>query len=435
MKKHTGQEDMQRWRDSAPGDATVEGRAAALITGALSPREPDARKLARVEQELFAPEQKRGPSRLVFRAAIVVVVMIAGAATVKAYEMARRSAWFGLRAPTTSTPPTKAPSRRPGNARRMPSSEGRPAAVLPTDDGRTESSLPEPLWKEPHAAAESPSGVRPSSNEPGQPATPSPRISAPTATEAPSRQGTTADRPSRKEVQLAYAPPRLDRAPAVPRSPSPLEPSPSTPTQLPAAPWPVPSPSLPPAHVPRPSPAAAVPRVPPETSASDEAQALDRAMTLLRRDHDGLGALAELDAYLDRHPQGILNREARFARVDALLLLGRSDQALAALEILPLDRGRRSTELQVIRAELRARTSCASALADFGEALTRSPNAGLLERILYGRGVCRSKLGDTAGAAEDLGRYVERFPNGVHALSARRWLSTTGPHARREDAP
>ncbi len=379
--KHTGQDQMQRWRDGAPGDATVEGRAAALIAGALPPREPDARKLARVEQKLLAPEPRRRPSRLAFRAAIVAVVMIAGAATVKAYEMARRSAWFGLRTPTT------------------------------------------------------PSGARPSSNEPRQPATPSPRTSAPTAMAAPSRQGASADKASPKEVQLAYAPPRIDRAPAVPRRPSPLEPSPSTPAQLPTTAWPEPTPSLPPAHVSRPSPVEPAPHVSPETSASDEAHALDRAMTLLRRDHDGLGALAALDAYLDRHPRGILNREARFARVDALLLLGRSDQALAALEILPLDRGRRSTELQVIRAELRARTSCANALADFSEALSRSPSAGLLERILYGRGVCRSKLGDTTGAAEDLGRYVERFPNGAHASSARQWLGTTEPRARSKEAP
>jgi TolA-binding protein len=147
-------------------------------------------------------------------------------------------------------------------------------------------------------------------------------------------------------------------------------------------------------------------------------------MTLLRRDHDGPAALSALDSYLARYPHGLLSREAHFARVDALLLLGRSDQALADLEVLPFDRGRRSTELQVIRAELRARSSCASAVADFGAALSQSPSAALLERILYGRGVCRSKLGDIPGAVEDLRRYVERFPNGAHARAAQKWLTS-----------
>jgi tetratricopeptide (TPR) repeat protein len=170
-------------------------------------------------------------------------------------------------------------------------------------------------------------------------------------------------------------------------------------------------------------------------SASDEVRALDQAMTLLRREHDGARALAALDAYLARFPRGLLNREARFARVDALLLLGRPDQALAALEVLPLDRGRRSTELQVIRAELRARNSCTSAAADFDAALSQSPNAALLERIFYGRGVCRSKLGDLAGAADDLHRYVERFPNGVHARSAREWIESTESRPSHKGAP
>ena len=50
--------------------------------------------------------------------------------------------------------------------------------------------------------------------------------------------------------------------------------------------------------------------------------------------------------------------EARVARVDALLTLDRADEALRALEQLPLDAHRRSTELQLIRGELRARTDC-----------------------------------------------------------------------------
>jgi TolA-binding protein len=164
----------------------------------------------------------------------------------------------------------------------------------------------------------------------------------------------------------------------------------------------------------------------PSSAHSQEVHALDRAIALLRRDHDAAAALAELDAYLDRFPHGLLHREARLARLDALLMLQRTDEALAALETLPLDSGRRSTELQVVRAELRARTDCSRAEQDFDVALTHSPNAALLERILYGRGSCRAKSGKAPGAADDLGRYLEHFPNGAHAKWARQWLDTIG---------
>jgi tetratricopeptide (TPR) repeat protein len=147
-------------------------------------------------------------------------------------------------------------------------------------------------------------------------------------------------------------------------------------------------------------------------------------MSLLRRDRNAEAALSALDDYLRRYPDGFLQREALSGKVDALLLLHRSDQALAALETFPFDHHRRSLELLVIRAELRARKDCASALADFDDALGRGPDAALLERILCGRGSCRARTGDQQGAASDFRRYVERFPDGSHASWARRWLES-----------
>jgi TolA-binding protein len=155
----------------------------------------------------------------------------------------------------------------------------------------------------------------------------------------------------------------------------------------------------------------------------------------LRREHHGEAALSALDAYLGRYPNGVLNREARFARVDALLMLGRSEDALAALDGLPLDRGRRSTELQVIRGELRARHDCLHAEADFSAALAQTPSAGLLERILYGRGVCRVRVGNRAAGAADLERYLGRFPAGAHASSARQWLQSAGKESHPQNQP
>ncbi len=155
---------------------------------------------------------------------------------------------------------------------------------------------------------------------------------------------------------------------------------------------------------------------------SEEVQALERAMGLLRGRHDARAALAALDDYFAHFPSGVLAHEARVARVDALLMLDRADEALRALEALPLDAHRRSTELQLIRGELRARTDCGRAEADFTAVLARVRTAALEERALYGRAACRTTLGRASGAAEDLRRYVERFPSGAHADWARRWL-------------
>ena len=170
-----------------------------------------------------------------------------------------------------------------------------------------------------------------------------------------------------------------------------------------------------------PAPPPAVEHVEP-TAAAEELQALEQAMSLLRAKHDAGAALKALDAYLARWPDGVLAPEARVARIDALLMLDRGDEALPALEALPLDTNRRSTELRLIRAELRARTDCGRAEGDFTAVLARVRTPGLEERALYGRAACRSARGESRGAAEDLGRYLARFPQGPHAAWARRWL-------------
>jgi TolA-binding protein len=162
----------------------------------------------------------------------------------------------------------------------------------------------------------------------------------------------------------------------------------------------------------------------PATAASEEIIALDQAIGLLRRRHDPGAALVALDSYLDRFPGGVLSREACFARVDALLKLDRSNEALAALEDLPLDTHGRSIELQVIRGELRSRSECVRAEQDFSAVLTRGANLALVERALYGRGACRIKRGDKTGSIQDLRDYLDRFPTGTHAVWARQWLDS-----------
>jgi hypothetical protein len=155
-----------------------------------------------------------------------------------------------------------------------------------------------------------------------------------------------------------------------------------------------------------------------------ESELLTGALAKLRRDHDPRGALSLLDDYQARFPQGVLWLEASAARVDALLLLGRRDDALAWLARIPLDRAGRSIELQLLRAELYAERDCGRAIPDFDAVLVFSGAPALAERALYGRAACRLRLGDVVGGRSDLHAYLARYPKGRFADQVRARLAT-----------
>ena len=151
-----------------------------------------------------------------------------------------------------------------------------------------------------------------------------------------------------------------------------------------------------------------------------ETPLLSEALTQLRQKRDARGALATLDVYRSRYPEGTLKHEAESARIDALLLLGRDDDALAELRRLPLQAQGRDLELRLIRGELAAATDCGRAVADFDRVLAeRAPDA-FAERALHGRAACRARAGDPTGAKRDLAEYLRRFPSGRFAAEARR---------------
>lgn len=189
-------------------------------------------------------------------------------------------------------------------------------------------------------------------------------------------------------------------------------------------------PAPPPVAVVEPSPAqitgpARVAMFPPASASSTplglEAASLEQALSALRgggRENAGR-ALRALDRHLREFPRGALELEARVARVDALLVLGRRQEARAELSSLPVEKVGRRQELLLIRAELRAEDDCRSALDDFTALLEQSPPAAWAERALFGRSVCLSKLGDTAAAERDFARYLERFPAGRFAAQIR----------------
>jgi hypothetical protein len=183
------------------------------------------------------------------------------------------------------------------------------------------------------------------------------------------------------------------------------------------------APSAPVEHPPSGRAPSAAPAPSAESELSRESQALERALTALRRERDPARALALLERYAADFPAGVLRLEADVARVDAHLALGQRPVALAILDRLPLERVGRGLELRVVRAELYAERDCVRADGDFDRVLGASPPASLDERALFGRATCRSRLGDAAGARADLERYLARYPNGRFAASARKLTS------------
>ena len=161
-----------------------------------------------------------------------------------------------------------------------------------------------------------------------------------------------------------------------------------------------------------------------------ESAALERVLLKLRREHDPAGALELLDQSDALFARGSLALEARVARLDALLALGRKQEALSILNHLPFAQIGRGGELRLVRAELRASTDCALALADF-DALTRQSLApALAERALYGRAACELQVGDSAHARGDFAQYLQQYPQGRFAANVQRQLGT-----RAEKAP
>jgi hypothetical protein len=208
------------------------------------------------------------------------------------------------------------------------------------------------------------------------------------------------------------------RTPAVVERP-PLVPQPSLPAvqQAEAAAEPEPplaQPALAPA-LPEAVPAA------PSSRLGQEAASLEAALSALRSGGKSaaLQALSRIDQHLHDFPHGSLELEARVARVDALLVLGRRQEAKRELSALPIENVGRNRELRLIRAELRADDDCRAALADFQVLVEKPLPDAWQERALFGRGACLLRLGDSAGAERDFARYLEQFPSGRFAEQIR----------------
>jgi outer membrane protein assembly factor BamD (BamD/ComL family) len=151
-----------------------------------------------------------------------------------------------------------------------------------------------------------------------------------------------------------------------------------------------------------------------------EERLLAAAVRALRAKRDPGSALAALDAYQVRYPQGRMAVEASVLRVDALTALHRQPEALRSLDELDLGRVPGGLERRLQRAELRAASGrFREAIADFDGVLAQTRGTDASERALAGRVRCRQRLGDWTAARADAIEYLQRFPSGPFAPQAR----------------
>ena len=209
--------------------------------------------------------------------------------------------------------------------------------------------------------------------------------------------------------------PRAPRAPVLPGAGQVL------PTQAPAPP------ALPePLVVPRAVGHREAPR------ALTEARLLAGAFRALRAEQDPDGALRALDRYDRAFPRGALAGEARIARVEALMALGRRAEALALLATTDGGPATPTRNVLVMRGELFAEAGqCRSAVRDFDRILAAGARDDAEARALFGRAACRLREGDAAAGERDLRRYLERYPNGAFAAAAQEAMheaAQEGPH-------
>jgi len=366
--------------------------------------------------------RRRPPWRFALRPTLVVMVALLSASVGGA-------AMYSVIATRRFAPAAAPPEDAPVGDAIHPKRPRRTRAITPD----TVTSQPDPPAAQ-LASAAAPPPIEP---EPSSAVRPAP---------APAAQSRTAPAaghlPAGPPPAPTAAPTRLD-APLVAgpatRPPAPMvafaaPPAPEPPTHLALAPPPMPAPPI--AALAR-QPAAVMPTVTPTrtpaptptptttTSAPPSENALlADAIRVLRGGGGPDAALALLDQHQARFPRSALGPEAAALRIEALLKVGRTSAALAALDRFPLHDAPGGDAWRVARGELRAKVGrWREAEADFAEALTvrlDGARGDLAERALWGRAVARAHLGDAAGADADYALYLQRFPRGRFAAQARR---------------
>jgi len=150
-----------------------------------------------------------------------------------------------------------------------------------------------------------------------------------------------------------------------------------------------------------------------------EERLLAAAVRALRAQKDPRSALAALDEYRARYPQGRMQAEASVLRADTMTALKQPGETLRVLDGLDFSRMPGGLERRLQRGELRAFASrWREAEPDFSWAFAHARDKDTLERALWGRAQSRAHLGDRDGARSDAGEYLRRFSTGRFAAEA-----------------
>ncbi|MEP6652138.1 MAG: tetratricopeptide repeat protein [Myxococcales bacterium] len=170
---------------------------------------------------------------------------------------------------------------------------------------------------------------------------------------------------------------------------------------------------------------AAAPLANVDVGPAGEAEPLAAAFRELRSGGQPAAALRLLNEYEQRFPGGALRGEARVARAEALLTLGRGGEALRVLDEIENQGGTLTRDLRITRGELfAANGDCENAVRDFEALLGGSRDDAVTARALFGRASCRLRRGEMSAARRDLERYLVIQPDGPSAADARRALQS-----------
>jgi len=369
----------ERWSErAAAGGPSAEDAIGGSLRRIKAATEPSAATAARWAQHAMEAGPRPPAATRVWSIAIVAAIL--GGASVVAASVAWRAVVHHAPAPGSESDPSKA-SRQ--HRAKMARQEAAPAGVEAPAPAAVEAPVPAAVETPATAAIETPPAAAllapPTETPPAAMATPQPAFVAP----------------------LSVTPKSPRPAPRMPASAA----------------------SVTPVFEPAPLPAGEASRAATPT-APDEALLMARAFRRLRNEGDARGALAALDERERRFGAGAFETEAALARAEALVLLGRGDQALPILLGIRDPHAGLTPEVRVTRAELLARAKrCDEAVGDFELVLATGAPSATRERALYGRASCRLQGAAPDRARADLEQYLVDYPDGRFAPVVRAALN------------
>jgi hypothetical protein len=412
--------DPPRWKDRAGQANLAERMAGRLIRAMGQPPVLSDPQLARIQAA--ACERQRRASLVRWWPAMAAALLVSGATFAVAAHLDLVPRWLRP-APAPQAPAPSARSHKPHLSRGTFPSISAPEQAAPAPAIETPPEIHAPAEVAPSAPVQVPTR---------KPAANLAFVKTPDAVRVPPLE-------NRRQEAKARATPADWNAASAARPAEPLVVPPpaanmrvtTTPTPAPSAPAPTetmratvspaPSPPLPAARLAmverQPQPMASV-----AVGHKSGERWLAKALHSLRSDHAPAAALALLDSHAAELGQSALVHEVMLLRVEALLDLKRSGEALALLDGKALSNVAASRTLLLTRAQLRAAAGrCADGLADFDLLLARARRPD--EQALYGRAVCRSRTGDKRGAQADFRFYQRQFPNGAHIRDVQEQLA------------